>query len=131
MKLGDGDLRKISADTLDHYDQRAEDFWSGTRGHDVSQNIAALLRHIVSKPPATILDFGCGPGRDLAAFAKLGHTAIGKYRLLSLLGSGSNGEVFLAEPIRHPKQRVVVKRIHDHAVQRPKFHQLFEADSFN
>jgi len=77
MKLGEGDLKKISADTLGHYDQRAEDFWSGTRGHDVSQNIAALLRHIVSKPPATILDFGCGPGRDLEAFSKLGHTAIG------------------------------------------------------
>ncbi len=77
MKLGDGDLRKISADTLGHYDQRAEDFWSGTRGHDVSQNIAALLRHVVAGPPFSILDFGCGPGRDLAAFAKLGHTAIG------------------------------------------------------
>jgi len=77
MKLGEGDLKKISADTLGHYDQRAEDFWSGTRGHDVSQNIAALLRNIVSKPPATILDFGCGPGRDLEAFSKLGHTAIG------------------------------------------------------
>jgi SAM-dependent methyltransferase len=77
MKLDAGDLRKISADTLDHYDQRADDFWAGTRGHDVSQNIAALLRHIIATPPFTILDFGCGPGRDLAAFSKLGHAAIG------------------------------------------------------
>lgn len=58
----------------------------------------------------------------------LGQKAIGKYRLLSLLGSGSNGEVFLAEPIRFPKQRVVVKRIHDRAVQSPKFRQLFESE---
>jgi SAM-dependent methyltransferase len=28
-------------------------------------------------PPFTILDFGCGPGRDLEAFADLGHVAIG------------------------------------------------------
>jgi SAM-dependent methyltransferase len=43
----------------------------------VSQNIAALLRHVQGSPPFTILDFGCGPGRDLKAFAQLGHTAIG------------------------------------------------------
>ena len=77
MKLVREDLRKISDGTLDHYDQRAAEFWEGTRGHDVSQNIGALLRHIESQPPFTILDFGCGPGRDLAAFSKLGHVAIG------------------------------------------------------
>jgi SAM-dependent methyltransferase len=77
MKLASEDLRKISEETLAHYDQRAADFWEGTRGHDVSQNIGALLRHIASPPPFTILDFGCGPGRDLAAFSKLGHVAIG------------------------------------------------------
>jgi SAM-dependent methyltransferase len=77
MKLRAEELSKISSDTLAHYDQRAADFWEGTRDHDVSQNIAALLRHIEGRPPFTILDFGCGPGRDLIAFSKLGHTAIG------------------------------------------------------
>jgi SAM-dependent methyltransferase len=77
MREAAGDLKKISAETLAHYDQRAADFWEGTRGHDVSQNIAALLRHIEPPSPFTILDFGCGPGRDLAAFSKLGHVAIG------------------------------------------------------
>jgi SAM-dependent methyltransferase len=77
MNSAEGDLKKISEATLAHYDQRAADFWEGTRGHDVSQNISALLRHIESAPPFTILDFGCGPGRDLAAFSKLGHVAIG------------------------------------------------------
>jgi len=71
------ELAKISALTLEHYNQRAEDFREGTRDHDVSQNIAALLRHIEGAPPFTILDLGCGPGRDLAAFAALGHVAIG------------------------------------------------------
>ncbi len=67
----------ISAGTLAHYDGRAEDFREGTRDHDVTQNIGALLRHIEGEPPFTILDFGCGPGRDLAAFTALGHVAIG------------------------------------------------------
>ncbi len=71
------DLKAISAGTLAHYEGRAEDFREGTRDHDVTQNIEALLRHIESAPPFTLLDFGCGPGRDLAAFTALGHVAIG------------------------------------------------------
>lgn len=77
MKLGTPDLQRISEATLEHYEQRAEDFWRGTREHDVSQNIAALLRHLEGGPPFTILDLGCGPGRDLKAFRELGHLAIG------------------------------------------------------
>jgi SAM-dependent methyltransferase len=63
--------------TLAHYNERAEDFWEGTRAHDVSQNVAALLAQLAGEPPFTLLDFGCGPGRDLRTFAALGHTAIG------------------------------------------------------
>jgi SAM-dependent methyltransferase len=68
---------EISRRTLAHYDSRAEDFWQGTRDHDVSQNMAALLEHIEGAPPFTILDFGCGPGRDLKAFTGRGHIAVG------------------------------------------------------
>ncbi|MGZ5158627.1 MAG: class I SAM-dependent methyltransferase [Caldimonas sp.] len=71
------DLDRIAALTLAHYGERADDFWQGTRGHDVSQNIAALLRHLRGPAPFTILDVGCGPGRDLKTFAELGHRAIG------------------------------------------------------
>src|ERR1700694_1690662 len=46
MKLNQQDLEKIADLTLEHYNRRAEDFWEGTRDHDVSQNIAALLRYI-------------------------------------------------------------------------------------
>jgi SAM-dependent methyltransferase len=70
-------LREISSVTLDHYNRSAESFWQGTREHDVSQNIAALLSHIEGEAPFTILDFGCGPGRDLKRFTELGHTAVG------------------------------------------------------
>ena len=68
---------EYAAQTLAHYEQRAQEFRDGTRDHDVSQNIAALLRHIAGAAPYTILDFGCGPGRDLAAFSRAGHVAIG------------------------------------------------------
>ena len=77
MKLNFGDLEEVTAETLDHYNQRANDFWEGTRGHDVSQNIAALLEYIEGNAPFSILDFGCGPGRDLKVFADLGHRAVG------------------------------------------------------
>jgi SAM-dependent methyltransferase len=71
------ELRGIVQRTLDHYQHDALRFRAGTWDHDVSQNIAALLRHIQAEPPYSILDFGCGPGRDLAAFRALGHHAIG------------------------------------------------------
>jgi SAM-dependent methyltransferase len=71
------ELDHITALTLDHYNERAAEFWSGTRYHDVKQNIDALLSHIHGTPPFDILDFGCGPGRDLATFRALGHTPFG------------------------------------------------------
>jgi SAM-dependent methyltransferase len=71
------DLAVVTAETIAHYDERAEAFWEGTRDHDVSQNIAALLRHVRGEAPLRILDFGCGPGRDLAKFRALGHNPIG------------------------------------------------------
>jgi len=82
MKLNSQDLKKIAELTLDCYNQNAEDFWEGTRNHDVSQNIAALLQHIESERPFTILDFGCGPGRDLKVFAELGHIAMSQRPLV-------------------------------------------------
>lgn len=70
-------MDEVSRRTLAHYDQRAEDFWQGTRDHDVRQNMEALLGAIRSTPPFAILDFGCGPGRDLKAFRDLGHAPVG------------------------------------------------------
>jgi SAM-dependent methyltransferase len=70
-------LATIAARTLGHYDARAAAFWEGTREHDVRQNIDALLGRIEAEPPFEILDFGCGPGRDLIAFTALGHRATG------------------------------------------------------
>jgi hypothetical protein len=66
MKQTPNDLEQITATTLGHYNSVAEDFREGTRDHDVSQNINALLRHIQVSAPFTILDFGCGPGPGFA-----------------------------------------------------------------
>jgi len=77
MPLSPDELHRIAARTLAHYDQHARSFWEGTRNHDVSQNIDALLSNIQAPPPFDLLDFGCGPGRDLITFTALGHRATG------------------------------------------------------
>ena len=71
------DLQRIAERTLAHYDQNALGFWEGTRDHDVSQNINALLQYIEAPSPLELLDFGCGPGRDLMTFEALGHRVTG------------------------------------------------------
>jgi hypothetical protein len=76
MNLKPQNLEEIAARTLEQYDRRAEAFWQGTREHDVSQNIAAMLQYVAGDDRLTLLDFGCGPGRDLKAFSELGHIAM-------------------------------------------------------
>ena len=75
--LSPDDLSSASTITLGHYNKHADSFWSGTRDHDVSQNRDALLQQLRGPGPFRILDFGCGPGRDLKVFRDLGHEAIG------------------------------------------------------
>nr|WP_241558765.1 class I SAM-dependent methyltransferase [Halobacteriovorax sp. HLS] len=73
----DGKLRVITAQTLGHYNGKSKEFWQGTKDHDVTQNIESLLSHIQGDGPFDILDFGCGPGRDIKSFFKLGHRVVG------------------------------------------------------
>src|SRR6478609_2251840 len=70
-------VRRLSETTIAFYDRFAWDFWEGTRHHDVSQNYTAFLAAIEGDPPYSILDLGCGPGRDLSHFRSLGHDAVG------------------------------------------------------
>lgn len=77
MKSDTTSLKALSARTLAHYEAAARSFEAGTRGHDVSQNYAALLEAIEGPGPFALLDFGCGPGRDLAYFRSLGHEPVG------------------------------------------------------
>jgi len=76
----DDTLQAISARTLAHYNASAEQFFEGTRDHDVRQNISALLDAIEAggrQAPFAILDLGCGPGRDLKALRDMGHAPVG------------------------------------------------------
>lgn len=87
----------ISRRTLEHYNRNADAFFAGTVDHDVSQNIHALLDAIEAPAPYTILDLGCGPGRDLKTFTGLGHRAIGldgSIRFVEMARSFSGCEVW-------------------------------------
>ena len=77
QRLTPDELARASAETIGHYQRSAHDFLAGTRDHDVSQNIEALLRHIDGDGPHHILDLGCGPGRAVLAFRELGHQPVG------------------------------------------------------
>ena len=105
-----GQGRRPSETTIAFYDRFARDFWEGTRNHDVSQNYAAFLAAIAGDPPYSILDLGCGPGRDLRHFRSLDHDAVGldgSQQLVVMARSHSGCEVmhqdFLA--MRLPESR--------------------------
>lgn len=115
MPLSPEELQRIAARTLAHYDRNAQAFWEGTRDHDVSQNIAALLQHINAPPPFELLDFGCGPGRDLRTFASLGHLAV-----------GLEGSAPLAEMARaHSGCEVLVQSFFELDLPRDRFDGVF------
>lgn len=97
MKHNPSDLTEITRLTLAYYQQHAQKFFADTRDHDVSRNIDALLRHIEAEPPYTLLDVGCGPGRDLKTLTGLGHRAIGLEgcaNFASMARRHSGGEVW-------------------------------------
>ncbi len=77
VKYSSDDLEVIEQNTLAHYEKNAESFWLGTRDHDVSQNIEAFLQALPKHKSLDILDFGCGPGRDICTFKSLGHHPVG------------------------------------------------------
>jgi SAM-dependent methyltransferase len=77
MKLKKQQLDKIESTTLSYYDSNALSFWQGTKDHDVTQNYSAFLQAFPNNKKLDILDFGCGPGRDISYFKSLGHRPVG------------------------------------------------------
>ena len=89
-------IRDLSAMTIAYYDRFARAFWAGTQHHDVSQNYLAFLNAIEGGPPYSILDLGCGPGRDLSHFRSLGHEAVGldgSQQFVAMAGAYSGCEI--------------------------------------
>ena len=70
-------LEIVEKTTLNHYNDNAQSFWHGTKNHDVSQNYNAFLSQFEQGVTLDILDFGCGPGRDVGYFKSLGHRPVG------------------------------------------------------
>ena len=58
-------------ETLDYYDKNAESFASGTADIEFSETQDRFLAEL--KEGASILDFGCGSGRDTKAFLEKGY----------------------------------------------------------
>ena len=89
MKLTADELARIAELTIGHYNGRAEAFWQGTRDHDVSQNIAALLQHIEASRRSRSSTSAAGPGAISKTFAGLGHVAVGSGRRGELRRDGA------------------------------------------
>ncbi len=78
MPLTPNEIEEIAARTLAHYEQQRASFWEGTRDHDVSQNIAALLDHIdAGHRRSNCSTSAAGPDATCMTFRQLGHRAIG------------------------------------------------------
>lgn len=72
--------QEAAARTLAAYDRMAEEYWNETQSRDLSADYALFLRHLRAqraRGALDLLDLGCGPGRDLVHFARLGHRAVG------------------------------------------------------
>ena len=62
----------IQQQTVSYYDKHAEDFVADTLDADMSAQLARFLLHIPAG--GSVLDWGCGSGRDAKAMADAGYT---------------------------------------------------------
>lgn len=75
-------------DTLEYYGQNSEGFVSGTLTADMAETRSRFAAHL--PPKGTVLDFGCGSGRDAKAFLDAGFSveaADGSEELCALASS--------------------------------------------
>ncbi len=77
ISLSPEDLEIVTRSTKEGYGLSAQAFFEASLEHDVSQNHRAFLESIEAHPPFSLLDLGCGAGRDLKYFHLQGHHAVG------------------------------------------------------
>lgn len=60
--------------TIDYYNKNAKEFTESTQNVDMSKTYALFEKYL--KPKATILDLGCGSGRDSKYFIEEGYNVV-------------------------------------------------------
>lgn len=71
------DRAQVASLTIAAYDRMAQAYWEETQHRDLTADYDLFLSHLEGGGPLDLLDLGCGPGRDLRYFARLGHRATG------------------------------------------------------
>lgn len=94
--LTNSELRMISASTSAYYEERAQVFRDRAWSESPSQPAKTLAAKL--KPGQSVLDAGCGPGRDLAYLAKQGLCAYGLDHCRAFVAMA---EVFADVPVWH------------------------------
>lgn len=74
-------IAQITARTLAAYQAGADAYRDETRSRERAPDYALFFRYLSNRQPAvpgySLLDVGCGPGRDLSEFRSRGHRAVG------------------------------------------------------
>lgn len=60
----------VDNDTIDYYDQNAEQYFKKTKDADMTENCDRFIRHVI--PGGKIVDIGAGSGRDILYFKSKG-----------------------------------------------------------
>eukprot|EP01138_Halocafeteria_seosinensis_P011069 gb/GECG01011305.1/.p1 GENE.gb/GECG01011305.1/~~gb/GECG01011305.1/.p1 ORF type:complete len:213 (+),score=21.32 gb/GECG01011305.1/:1-639(+) len=92
---------RVSANTIANYSSRFDSYEKMTKNRDVSEAYSFFTSRLPEKHTTvhchSILDLGCGPGRDLAKFAEMGYHVIGLDgcpEFCQLAEANSNSEVW-------------------------------------
>ena len=65
----------MNKETIDYYNRTADQYYWNTVGVDLGTMRKLFASYLPAE--ATIIDLGCGSGRDVMAFNDMGHNAIG------------------------------------------------------